>query len=155
MAPKSAFTVKKYMKSEPVTLSKEASVREALKTMIEKKTNGIVIVEGDQSVVGILSSWDLIQYLVPDYLEEDKHLATFESSDQFEKRLKQIGDNAIDNCMTKNVHTVREKDSLMAAATILSEFRIRQLPVVDEDSKLVGYLNRTDIKQAMGEALGL
>ena len=42
----------------------------------------------------------------------------------------------------------------MEAAALLSTFHIRQLPVVDNDGNLVGYINRTDIKLAVGRALG-
>lgn len=149
------FTVLQYMKSEVITLPASVLVRDAIELMLKKKTNGIVIVDQQSKVCGILSSWDIIQFVVPDYLEEDRHLAAFEAGDVFVSRVKEVMHEPITKCMTKNVHTVIASDSLMKAATLLSEFKIRQLPVVDGNGVLVGYINRSDIKRAIGDILGL
>lgn len=149
------YIVKDYMQKQVATISKTATFKEAVEKMIHAKTNGLVVINGDNKVIGIISSWDLIQHIVPDYLEEDKHLASFESPDVFEKRIQEVQDNPITKFMTMKVLTVMATDSIMEASTLLSEFRIRQLPVVNDEKKLVGYINRTDIKRAVGEALGI
>ena len=141
------------MRSPVVTLHPEANLEEAVNMMVEKKTNGVVVTDAEGHVAGILSGWDIIQHIVPDYLEEDKHLADFEAGIVFEKRVAQLANDPISKFMTHDVHTVQAQSSLMSAATVLSEFRIRQLPVVDENGMLVGYLNRTDIKKAIHDAL--
>jgi CBS domain-containing protein len=41
----------------------------------------------------------------------------------------------------------------MQAAALLSTFHIRQLPVVKKNGKMVGYLNRTDVKLAVSKVL--
>ncbi|PJC38890.1 hypothetical protein CO044_02550, partial [Candidatus Peregrinibacteria bacterium CG_4_9_14_0_2_um_filter_38_9] len=114
---------------------------------------GIVIIDNENKVAGILSSWDLIQYLVPDYLEEDKHLASFETGDTFSTRIDELENDSIMNFASKKVHTIKKTHSIMEAAALLSEFHIRQLPVVDDENKLIGYLNRTDVKKAIGDVL--
>lgn len=149
------YLVQDYMKKKVVSLTADQTVKEALKAMIEHKTNGLVVIDKNSKVVGILSSWDIIAYLVPDYLEEDGHLASFESGDVFEERIKEVQDDPVSKFMSAHVHTINPDDSLMQAATLLSEFHIRQLPVVDEDDLLIGYLNRTDIKRALGEILNI
>lgn len=147
------YTVSNYMNPKVITLDQTSTFRDAVELMIEKHTNGIVIIDKDNKVAGILSSWDLIQYLVPDYLEEDKHLASFESEDTFSARIKELENDPITKFASTKVHTIKETHSIMEAAALLSEFHIRQLPVVDDEGKLVGYLNRTDIKKAIGDVL--
>lgn len=131
------------------TVLVSATFREALSLLINHNTNGLVVVDQSNKIRGILSSWDLIQYIVPDYLEEDKHLAPFEAPSTFADRILEVLDDPITNFMTEHVHTVKPETSLMSAATLLSEFRIRQLPVIDEEGTIVGYINRTDIKRAI------
>lgn len=155
MTQKNKYLVSDYMQKQVATLSKNATFKDAVEKMIHSKTNGVVVINGNNEIIGILSSWDLIQHVVPDYLEEDKHLASFESPDIFETRIKEVANDQITKFMTMKVVTVNQKDSIMEAATLLSEYRIRQLPVVDDEKKLVGYINRTDIKMAIGEALGV
>ena len=149
------FTIDEWMRDDVVTLPASATVHDAIETMLDKKTNGIVIIDGDGHVAGILSSWDIIKHIVPDYLEEDEHLAAFESADTFCNRVEEVEDDVIEQFMTKDVQTIEQHGSLMKAVTMLSEFHIRQLPVVDVQGKLVGYLNRTDIKRAVGKVLGI
>lgn len=153
MPEKREYRVAEFMSTKVTTLHKDASIADALQTMLKNKTNGLVIIDHNKKVVGILSSWDIIEYVVPDYLEEDKHLATFESENMFEKRVRAIADHPVSSCMTAQVHTTKSNHTLIEAATLLSEFHIRQLPVVDEKGLLIGYINRTDIKRAMGEVL--
>jgi len=136
------------MQKKVVTVHPDNTVEEVIHVMIGKKTNGVVVLDEQNKVVGILSSWDMIKHIVPDYLEEDGHLASFEASDVFAKRVHAVRDDKISNFMTKKVKTVKEDCSLMVAITLLSEFHIRQLPVVDDE-----YVNRTDIKKAVEDVL--
>ncbi|OGH66520.1 MAG: hypothetical protein A3B90_00760 [Candidatus Magasanikbacteria bacterium RIFCSPHIGHO2_02_FULL_41_13] len=143
------------MQTKTLTLSPNTSLKEAVRMMIESKTNGAVVVGQNNKVVGILSSWDIIQYIVPEYLEQDMHLATFESGDIFAIRTLELQNDPISKFMSTSLHTCKADHSIMEAATLLSEFHIRQLPVVDDNEILVGYINRTDIKRAVGNVLGI
>lgn len=143
------------MRDVPAVIAPENTLRDAVRIMKEEKTNGLIVVNAEQRVIGILSSWDVIQVIVPDYLEEDRHLAAFESGDTFAARITELADIAVSTFMTTPVQTVSPDDTLMQAATILSESHIRQLPVVQADGMLVGYLNRTDMKLKIAELLGV
>ena len=149
------YAVSHYMHTKVITASSDITLKEAVEIMLKSETNGLVVVDKEQRVVGILSSWDIIQYIVPDYLEEDRHLASFEAGDIFFSRIQDTKDHPIEKFMTHHVHVVHPDSSLIEAAALLSEHRIRQLPVVDEHGVLVGYLSRTNIKKAIGDGLGL
>ena len=142
-----------YMCTPAVTARITTTFREAVDIMIKENINSLVIVDRDGKVIGILSSWDLVEYVVPDYLEEDKHLAAFESSDTFKIRTRQIADDPIGKFITKRVHTISADSSIMETATTLSEYHVRQMPVVDENGYPVGYINCADIKQAIYDVL--
>lgn len=141
------------MQKDVHTLTETTTFGDAVRVMIKEKTNGMVIVDDQKRVKGILSTWDLVHELVPDYLEKDRSMAPFESGDQFEARLLAIKDTPIKKLMTKKVVCVKQDHTLMEAAALLSEFKIRQLPVTNSKGVLVGYINRTDIKRAMYDLL--
>lgn len=147
------WKVSEFMRRSVVTVPLSATMQEAIDLMIRERTNGLVVIDENKKVAGILSSWDIIQHIVPDYLEEDKHLASFESGDLFVLRAKELASDPITKFMTKNVHTIGCDHTMMQAAALLSTFHIRQLPVVDKEGTLIGYLNRTDVKLAVGKAL--
>lgn len=147
------LTVAAYMNSPVCTIQKDMTVREVVQLMIDKKTNGLVIVDHQEHVVGILSSWDIIKHIVPDYLEDDEHLAGFEAPRVFADRIIKIADDPVEKFMTDCVHSIEQDATLIEAAALLAKFHIRQMPVVDKNNVLIGYLNRTDIKLAAGDIL--
>jgi len=155
MTEQEKYLVKNNMQNVVTSVNVKATFREALQKMVDGRTNGLVVVDNENYVKGILSSMDLIQYVVPDYLEDDKHLAAFEVAEEFSKRIKEVAEEPITKFMTDKVHTIKEGHTLMEAATMLSEFKIRQIPVVNDEEKLVGYINRTDIKKAIAHVLGI
>lgn len=145
--------VERYMQTRVNTVHHDATVREVVRLMIDRKTNGLVVVDDQHRVVGILSSWDIVKHITPDYLEEDIRLASFAAEAQFKDRIATIAHDPIEKFMTKRVHCIKKDRPLIEAAALLTEFHIRQLPVVDDEQVLIGYLNRTDIKLAAGDVL--
>lgn len=150
---KKQFVVADYMQKDLRTVVKDTTLKEAIQIMMSYKTNGLVVVDNEKHVVGILSSWDIIQHVVPDYLEQDKHLASFEAGDVFTNRVAEVQDDTVEVFMTKQVRTVHPDDLLIEVVTMLSQFHIRQLPVVDDNGCMCGYINRTDVKRAIADIL--
>lgn len=149
-----AFLVRDYMHTDVHTIDPDATLKEALATMVEEKTNSLIVLEGDE-LVGMLSSWDLIARLVPSYLETDQQLAAFESGEVFCRRAHAVEEVFVREMMSAEVHTVTATETLIVAASLLVQYKIRHLPVVDEQGRLIGLLNRTDLKRAMAHALDL
>lgn len=105
---------------DPVTLSSEASIGEALSLMREHRIGGIPITDAANNLVGILTNRDL----------------RFENNT--EKRVSEV--------MTKEgLITAPEGTDLTQAEQILKEHRIEKLPVVDNKGKLIGLITYRDI----------
>lgn len=111
------------MISNPVTIRKGATVKNALALMAEYKIGGIPVVDEGGYLVGIVTNRDL--------------------------RFQRDGNRKIDEVMTKeNLITTSRSTNLEAAADILQQHKIEKLPVVDKDNKLVGLLTYKDITKA-------
>ncbi|HLD20536.1 MAG TPA: CBS domain-containing protein [Patescibacteria group bacterium] len=149
------FLVRDYMHETATINQNGATFKDVLLRMIEAKRNGIFVVDDQNHVVGVISAWDLIERVVPDYLEADRHLAAFESGDVLSDRVKAVANDPITQLTTTPVHSVHEDSTIMEVATMLSEHRLRQLPVVNDTGILVGCINRTDVKTIMAEILNL
>lgn len=105
---------------DPVTLSEDSVVSDALKLMSENKIGGIPIVDSDRKLKGIVTNRDL-------RFEKDKN-------------------RPIREVMTyENVITTTENTSLSAAEGILQENKIEKLPVVDSSNRLIGLITFRDI----------
>jgi len=128
---KQADQVKRVKRSEsgmildPITLSEDATLGEALQIMEEFKIGGIPVIKGDGVLAGILTNRDL----------------------RFEKtRTKKVSE-----IMTKeNLITANEGTDLVKAEEILQEFKIEKLPVVDKNYKLIGLITYKDILKKKG-----
>ena len=108
------------MIQDPVTLSREASVGDALAIMKEHRIGGIPVVDETNTLVGIVTNRDL----------------------RFEKNY----DRAVADVMTdSNLIVTQDGSDFEKAEQLLRAHRIEKLPVVDADGKLVGLITYRDI----------
>ena len=107
----------------PISITGNKTVADALMLMNEFHIGGIPVVNEANILVGIVTNRDL----------------------RFERNM----DKHIEDVMTKNnLVTTRQSTNLDAAADILQQHKIEKLPVVDHDNKLVGLITYKDITKA-------
>ena len=108
---------------DPVTISKEETVEDALKLMKKYKIGGIPVVDSTKKLEGIVTNRDL----------------------RFERSLTK----KISKVMTsKNLITTSQSTNLEKAADILQKHKIEKLLVVDDQNKLIGLITYKDITKA-------
>lgn len=106
---------------DPIFLSPEHSISDALELMARYHISGVPIVDSDHKLVGILTNRDL----------------------KFEENF----DQPIGNVMTKdNLVTAPEHTTLEEAKRILHKHRIEKLPLVDDNYRLKGLITIKDIE---------
>ncbi|MFT3933408.1 MAG: IMP dehydrogenase [Chitinophagaceae bacterium] len=107
---------------DPVTLSIDATIGDAMQLMKENKIGGIPIVDSNHRLVGILTNRDL-------RFETDK-----------KRKVQEV--------MTKeNLIVAPEGTDLKKAEKILRSHKIEKLPVVKKDNTLVGLITYRDMLQ--------
>jgi IMP dehydrogenase len=122
---KQASQVKKVKRAEnvmiydPVTINLEATVAEALNLMKEYRIGGILVVDSNGILKGIVTNRDL----------------RFESN--YSRKITQV--------MTTKLITTDHQTNLDAAARILQKHKIEKLPIVDDKGKLIGLITYKDI----------
>ncbi len=107
------------MIDEPVTISKDLTVADALKMMACYKIGGIPVVDDQNILIGIVTNRDL--------------------------RFQRDMDRKIDDVMTKSGLITTNNPTLESAADILLKNKIEKLPVVDESGHLLGLITYKDI----------
>lgn len=108
------------MIQDPITLSAEAKVGDALQIMSEHSIGGIPVINGEKILVGIVTNRDL----------------------RFEKDMTK----PVSKVMTsENLITTGAGTTLSEAETILQEYKIEKLPVIDAKGKLIGLITYRDI----------
>lgn len=104
---------------DPVTITKEENVGDALRLMKENHIGGIPVVDKDGYLVGIVTNRDL--------------------RFQTDMAIK------IADVMTKENLVTTTNPDLAEASQILLRHKIEKLPVVDKDNKLIGLITYRDI----------
>ena len=107
---------------DPITLTKNAKVLDALNLMKEYSIGGIPIVDKKQKLIGIVTNRDL----------------------RFENEMEK----SISKVMTsQNLITGTRDLTLKQAEKILQRNKIEKLPIIDSDEKLIGLITFRDIQK--------
>ncbi|OGK99250.1 MAG: hypothetical protein A3E31_07900 [Candidatus Rokubacteria bacterium RIFCSPHIGHO2_12_FULL_73_22] len=112
--------------AQAVTVRPELSVREALGLLARHNIGALIVVEGADRPVGILSERDIVREAA---------------------RNESVFDRTVAEIMTRDVITGQAQDDLLVVAHTMTEKRIRHLPVV-EQGRLVGIVSIGDIVKA-------
>ena len=107
---------------DPVTITAERALEDALALMRHHRISGLPVVDADRRPIGILTNRDV----------------------RFERKLTQ----PVGEMMTKKLVTVREGVGLDEAKELLHHNRIEKLLVVDAEGRLRGLITIKDIEQA-------
>lgn len=145
--------VKNYMLKEAHTITADGTMADAVKLMVEKKTNSLIVVDGDMRPVGIVSSYTLLKETVPAYLKDNPVYSQYDAESVFGKYATRVKNKKIGEIMAKAPHALAETDTMIEAAAYALEASRRTLPVVNKEGRLVGVVTRTGIKLALHDAM--
>jgi len=107
----------------PIVTKPQTPLREALALVHDKKVGSVLITEDGREIQGILTRDDVLSRVT----------------------LAEISlDTPISEVMSKNVKTLTADDTAEAAAVLMSQFRIRHVPVMDQ-GRLVGCISERDL----------
>ena len=102
-----------------ITTLGDISVKEAIKTLYNRHVGSIIIIDEDNKCRGIFTDRDAIRVIANDI--------------PLSKPLSEV--------MTTNLKTVDEHATYAMVKAIMRTHRIRHVPVVDEQGKLIGLLS--------------
>ncbi|HEU4740819.1 MAG TPA: CBS and ACT domain-containing protein [Meiothermus sp.] len=134
--------VRDWMTPNPVTVSPDTPVLDALKLLKEHAFRRLPVMEG-QNLVGIVTDKDLKDAM--------PSKATTLSVWELNYLLAKL---TVHEVMAKPVVTIEADQPLEDAALLMQEYKVGGLPVM-EKGRLVGIITVTDVLKAFTEVLGL
>ncbi|KAA9006079.1 CBS domain-containing protein [Histidinibacterium aquaticum] len=111
-------------KPKPLTRGPDATVSEAVAAMTDRSYGCVVVVDGDDKVIGIVTERDIMNKLVGKGL------------DPTSTKLSEI--------MTTDPRLARETDEMLDWLRMMSNERFRRLPVVDENGRIKAVFTQGD-----------
>lgn len=136
------------MTKDVISVKKSADIHEAAQLLSENNISGLPVVDEENHVVGIVTEADILYMAGIDRGHTFKDILRHFIGEPTPKR--KIGDT-VGDIMASPAITAKPDTDIRAVAGILDEKRIKRLPVVDDENKLVGIISRANIVRFMGK----
>ncbi len=140
---------------EAVVVSEDSTFRDVISLMVRKQTNNILVVDEDGKLSGEISVSDLMNGIIPDYLDPDKVMDELSTEEGFAKAVKAAGDKLASDFMSADFEAVHVDDSLLTIAGTAITHSTESIPIVDADDHPIGVISRMGLKQILAEYLGV
>jgi CBS-domain-containing membrane protein len=144
--------VKDIMTTEIITVSPETEIVKATKLLLEKRINGVPVLDETGRLVGILCQSDLIaqqrKLPIPSFFTLLDGLIPLTSEKQIDKQVRKIAAVTVAEAMTPNPVTVEPDTNIEEVAALMVDRNFHTIPVVDE-GELVGIVGKEDILRTL------
>jgi CBS-domain-containing membrane protein len=136
-----------------VSIENTASIREAIRLMLDNSISGLPVVDAGGKVIGVLTEGDLLRR---SEIATEKHrwrwLELVLGPGRMASEYVRTHGRVVDELMTREVLTVAVDTRLEEIVALMERHRIKRLPVIDNNT-LVGIVSRADLLAALGRAL--
>lgn len=151
------YRVSYAMDREPLVVRMGTTMDEVIELMAAHDTSGVPVVDADGKLHGFISDGDVASYLGSNdisLLDSTLNIYRYEDDTALTSRLVDLLNLDVMNIATKRVISVHANTPLDKAVHMLSEKRIKKVPVIDDNGKLVGTLSRRNVMHAIADAIG-
>jgi len=116
--------VGRLMSSPVVSVTPDTPVQEAATRLLDRDISSVVVTDADGELVGILTTTDFVRMIAEETTAAETTVADY---------------------MTTSVVTVTANDSVDDVAETMVQRGFHHLPVVDDDSGVIGMVTTTDV----------
>ena len=146
-------TVAEIMTTDPVTVSPETSLQEAIQILAERDISGLPVVDKQGQLIGVISETDLTWQATgvdtPPYIMFLDSIIYLQNPAKHNEEVHKALGQTVGEAMSENPATVQPNQLVREAARIMHEKKVRRLPVVNEQSELVGMITQGDVIKMM------
>ncbi len=142
----SQIKVKEVMTVNVIAVKRDSDLSEAAQLLSDNMISGMPVLDDDGRVIGVISEADLLLLL------GIKKGHTFKDivRNILGEPLRPNAADRVESVMSTPPLTVGPDEDIRNAAAILDARRIKRLPVVDGNGKLIGIVSRADIVRTIG-----
>ncbi|WP_319421557.1 CBS domain-containing protein [Pleurocapsa sp. FMAR1] len=146
-------TVAEIMTVNPTTVSPETSLEEAIQILAEKEISGLPVVNEEGELVGIISetdlTWQATGVETPPYVMFLDSVIYLQNPAKHNQEVHKALGQTVSEAMSDRPTTVKGNQLVREAAKIMHDKKLRRLPVVDDNSKLIGMITQGDVIKMM------
>ena len=142
--PRSARWVRDIMVRHVSTITPQTPLAEVVGLLVRQGVKAVPVVDERQRVVGIITGGDLLTHTDLEFRLSIQQGFPAEAIAHQLRRLE-VGGKTAGDVMTPNPRTISADAALTTAIRTMADHRIKRLPVVDAQARLVGILTRADV----------
>lgn len=134
------------MKKNVYSITPDTTVQQAAETFVRHHIGTLPVVDETKKVVGILQIRDLVSLVLPDFVDLMKDIDFVNDFGAAEER--QPGVDLLQQPVSEIMQppVFAESDcSLLRASALFKKHNLPDLPVVDEEERLIGIVSLVDI----------
>src|SRR5262249_28015828 len=137
------------MTPDPVCVSPDASITDAIQLMLERKFSGLPVVDAGGSVVGVVTEGDLLRRTeTGTQRKRTRWIEFLMGPGRLASEYGQTSGRKVGDVMTAEVRTVTEDAPLEEIVHLMERHQINRVLVV-RDGKLVGIVTRANLLHAL------
>ncbi len=144
--------VSELMSTDVLTVGPETKISEVAKLLLEKKINGLPVVDKDNKLIGIICQSDIVYQQkkapIPSVFTLLDGFIPLTSTSHIEKELRKISAISVEQAMSLNPVSVHPDTDLEDLAEIMIKKKYHTIPVVDK-GKLVGVIGKEDVLKTL------
>lgn len=142
-------TINHIMTKDVITVHENDTIEKCANLLTTHNLSGLPVVDEEGHVKGVITEGDLIRrstkVQTPAYLELLGGIIYLDNPNKFLDEVKKSMGLFAHEVMTEDVITVLPETEVEQAANLLVRKKIKRLPVLDENDKLIGIVARKDI----------
>ena len=143
---------KDIMTKEVITISPDTEIVNAAKILLEKRVNGLPVVDAFGRLVGILCQSDLVvqqkSIPIPSVFTLLESFIPLTSMKRIDKEVEKIAALTVEQAMTPDPVTVGPDTEIEEVARLMVDKKYHTLPVVEGD-KVVGIIGKKDVLKTL------
>lgn len=140
------------MTPDPICISLDASITEAIRLMSERKFSGLPVVDS-RGLVGIVTEGDLLRRIETGTQHRRSTWMEFIlGAGRLADEYTQAAGRKVKDVMTPHLHTVEEDTPLDEIVRLMERHRIKRVLVL-RDHKLVGIVTRANLLHALASVV--
>ena len=144
--------VKDIMTREVITATPDTEVFKAARLLLEKRINGLPVVDDAGKVVGILCQSDLVaqqkKIPLPSLYTLLEGFVPLTSMKRIDKEVEKIAAVKVRQAMTPDPVTVGPETAIEEVAALMADKKFHTLPVIEND-RLVGVVGKEDVLRTL------
>ncbi len=144
--------VKDIMTTEIITVSPDTEIVNAAKILLEKRINGLPVIDDTGKLAGILCQSDLVAQQksipIPSVFTLLESFIPLTSIKRIDKEVEKIAALTVKQAMTPNPVTVGPQTDIEDVAKLMVDKKYYTLPVMEGD-KIVGIVGKEDVLKTL------